>query len=104
MSQIRTPAMSAYQPIVADLNVAMVAACISRASTKGPALAYFRRLGRRFSIPSTVQILHELRALSADEDMRMRCADEHDLPETTSWEEIIAHRVRLEAESGPRSQ
>jgi hypothetical protein len=42
-----------------------------------------------------MQILHELRALSADEDARMRCANEDDLPETTSWEEIIAHRARL---------
>lgn len=46
----------------------------------------FRRYGRSFSVPSTVQIMHELRALSA-----MR-ASEDGLPSTASWEEIVAHR------------
>jgi hypothetical protein len=52
----------------------------------------FRRYGRSFSVPSTVQIMRELRALSANEDARMRCANEDGLPSTASWEEIVAHR------------
>jgi hypothetical protein len=64
----------------------------------------FRRFGRRFSVPSTRQITHDLRALSASEDARMRCAEEHDLPGTTSWADIVAHRARLESESGARGK
>lgn len=71
-------------------------------NTKGLGLAHFRRLGRRFSIPSTAQILHELRALSANEDARMRCAKDHDLPDTASWEDIVAHRAGLETDSRNR--
>jgi hypothetical protein len=67
-------------------------------------MSHFQRFGRRFPVPSTLQILHELKVLSASEDARTRCASEYDLPETASWEEIIAHRVRLETESGPSSQ
>lgn len=62
-------------------------------------LTYFRRFGRRFSVPSTAQIAHELRAFSASEDARLRCAHEHGLPGTASWEEIVAHRTLLETAS-----
>lgn len=67
-------------------------------------MAHFRRLGRRFSIPSTAQILHEFCALSANEDARMRCAKEHGLPETATWKDIVGHRAGLEAESRPSNR
>jgi len=62
-------------------------------------MTHFRRLGRRFSVPSTAQILHELRALSANEDARLRCANEDGLPVTASWEDIVAHRKQPETAS-----
>ena len=62
-------------------------------------MAHFRRLGRRFSVPSTAQILHEFRALSANEDARLRCANDAGLPETASWEDIVGYRAQLEAAS-----
>ena len=55
---------------------------------------HFRRFGRSFSVPSTLQILHELRGVSASEDARMQCAEEDSLPATASWEDIIAHRTQ----------
>ena len=64
-------------------------------------MSHFQRFGRRFPVPSTVQILHELKVLSAGEDARTRCASEYALPETTSWGEIVAHRLQLEATSAP---
>jgi hypothetical protein len=67
-------------------------------------MTYFRRFGRRFSVPSTAQILHELRAFSASEDARMRCAEDYGLPKTAPWEDIIAHRRRTETASGPIKQ
>ena len=42
---------------------------------------HFRRFGRRFAVPSSLQIAHELRALSAEENVRIRCTKEEGLPE-----------------------
>lgn len=64
-------------------------------------MSHFQRFGRRFPVPSTVQILHELKVLSAGDDARARCASEYALPETSSWEEIAAHRLQLETTSAP---
>jgi hypothetical protein len=66
------------------------------ASDKEKTMIYFRRFGRRMPVPSTLQISHELRAFSAQDDVRIRCAAEEGLPITASWEEIIVHR-RAEA-------
>jgi hypothetical protein len=58
-------------------------------------MSYFVRFGKRIPIPSSLQILHELRMLSADEDARVLCAEEDGLPTTASWEEIIRRRQLL---------
>jgi hypothetical protein len=44
------------------------------------------------SVPSTLQISHELRVFAAQDDARLRCVAEEGLPVTASWEDIIAHR------------
>ena len=54
---------------------------------------HFRRFGRRFSVPSSLQIAHELRALSADENARERCAEEEGLLQAASWDDIIGRRA-----------
>ncbi len=53
----------------------------------------FIRFGRRLPIPSTVEIRHELRAFSAQEDIREESAASEGLAEAASWDEIYAHRV-----------
>jgi hypothetical protein len=53
----------------------------------------FTRFGRRLEIPSTTQIRHELRAISAAEDIRQECAQAEDLPAQSSWDDIYAHRA-----------
>ena len=55
-------------------------------------MSYFLRFGKRMPIPSSLQVLHELRSLSNDEDARMRCAEEGGLPGTAGWDEIVTHR------------
>lgn len=55
-------------------------------------MSYFLRFGKRMPIPSSLQVLHELRALSADEDARMRCAEEGGMASTAGWDEIVQHR------------
>lgn len=52
----------------------------------------FVQYGRRWPIPSTVQIKHELRAFSAEEDIRVECAIKEGLPASASWDEIYTHR------------
>jgi len=54
------------------------------------------RFGRRIALPSTVQILHELRVMGAQEEGRKRYALADGLAETASWEDIGAHRARAE--------
>lgn len=53
----------------------------------------FVRFGRRINIPSSLQIRTELRALVADENARERCAESEGLPDSTSWQEIVEHRL-----------
>lgn len=52
----------------------------------------FVRFGKRLSVPSTVQIRHELRAFIAEDDVRMECAAKEGLSASATWDEIYAHR------------
>ena len=54
-------------------------------------MIYFRRFGRRMSVPSTLQISHELRAFSLQDDARARCAAEEGLPVAAPRDEIAVH-------------
>jgi hypothetical protein len=58
-------------------------------------MSHFFRFGRRIPVPSSLQILHELRVFSAEEDARARCAEEDGLPRTAGWDEIIGRRQLL---------
>jgi hypothetical protein len=50
------------------------------------------RFGKRIPLPSTVQILHELKVLSGQEDAKRQFAIKLGLSETAMWDEI--HRPR----------
>jgi hypothetical protein len=66
-------------------------------SRKGINLVGFTRYGRRGSVPSSLQIRNELRALVADEYAREFCAELEGLPDSACWREIIAHRRLIAA-------
>jgi hypothetical protein len=51
------------------------------------------RFGRKIPLPSTLQIVHELRAFCAEEDIRERCAEEDGLPVASSWNAICVYRA-----------
>jgi hypothetical protein len=53
------------------------------------------RFGRRHAVPSSVQVRHELRQFSAQEDARERCALAVGLPPRASWEAILLRRREL---------
>ena len=55
----------------------------------------FRRFGRSFPVPSSLQVIHELRALITEENARERCAEEDGLPAGATWETIIERRQTL---------
>ena len=55
----------------------------------------FIRFGRRMSMPSSLQIRNELRALVADEHAREFCAEAEGLPDDASWQTIVEHRRRI---------
>jgi len=57
-------------------------------------MSHFQRFGRRFPVPSTLQILHELKVLSASEDAKTSAT-------TTSRDDIVADRLQLETTSAP---
>jgi hypothetical protein len=53
----------------------------------------FVRFGRRLAIPSTVEIRHELRSFSAQEDVREESAASEGLSAGATWGEIYAQRA-----------
>ena len=57
------------------------------------------RFGRRHAIPSSVQVRHELRQFSAQEDARERCALAIGLGARATWEAIVVRRRELGIES-----
>jgi hypothetical protein len=59
-------------------------------------MAQLRRFGRKISLPSTRQILHELKVFSGQEDARKACAVMIGLAETATWQEIQACRLHSE--------
>jgi len=56
---------------------------------------HFRRFGRRIPVPSTLQISHELRALSAKENARTRGAESDRVPSTSPEKKTWDAEVRL---------
>jgi hypothetical protein len=55
------------------------------------------RFGRRISIPSSLQLKHELRSFCAEEDVREECAASEGLSAGATWDEIYAHRAAVAA-------
>jgi len=59
------------------------------------------RFGMRVPIPSTVQILQELRVFSNEQNIRELCAEADNLPTSASWEEISEHRLQSSKRLSP---
>jgi hypothetical protein len=57
----------------------------------------FVRFGRRLPIPSTLEIRHDLRAFSAEEDVREECAVAEGLASGATWDDIYAHRAQVKS-------
>jgi hypothetical protein len=51
------------------------------------------RFGRKVPVPSSLQVMHELRSFIAEENARERCAEAEGMSSSATWKEICAHRA-----------
>jgi len=59
------------------------------------------RFGRNLSLPSTTQIIHELKMFSEYEDARLACAKIVGAPDNATWQEIHDRRLQNESHVQP---
>ncbi len=57
------------------------------------------RFGRKIPLPSTYQILHELKMFAEYETARTACAEKIGASPNASWEQIRDHRLAAEAKA-----
>lgn len=55
------------------------------------------RFGKKIPLPSTLQIISEMRALAEDDAIRARCAEEDGLSVNAAWTAICARRAEKRA-------
>jgi hypothetical protein len=57
------------------------------------------RFGQKIALPSTRQLIHELKMLAEYETARLACADKIGASPNSTWEQIRDHRLDAEAKA-----
>jgi len=57
------------------------------------------RFGRNLSLPSTKQIIHELKMFAEYDDARLACAKIVGAPDNATWQEIRDRRLQMSPEN-----